>query len=94
MHVDMKALEALTTERDISLDRLILAIEIAVKTAYAQSEEAKPFAHAKLDRETGEIKIIIPTFGPDGEKISDEIEELGAFSRVATSTAQIGRAHV
>jgi N utilization substance protein A len=88
MHVDMKALEALTTERDISLDRLILAIEIAVKTAYAQSEEAKPFAHAKLDRETGEIKIIIPTFGPDGEKISDEIEELGAFSRVATSTAR------
>jgi N utilization substance protein A len=88
MHVDMKALEALTTERDISLDRLILAIEIAVKTAYAQSEEAKPFAHAKLDRETGEIKIIIPTFGSDGEKISDEIEELGSFSRVATSTAR------
>ena len=88
MHVDMKALEALTTERDISLDRLILAIEIAVKTAYAQSEGAKPFAHAKLERESGEIRIIIPTFGPDGEKIGDEIEELGSFSRIATSTAR------
>lgn len=88
MHVDMKALEALTTERDISLDRLILAIEIAVKTAYAQSENAKPFAHAKLDRATGEIRIIIPVFGPDGEKIGEEIEELGSFSRIATSTAR------
>ena len=65
MNVDMKVLEALTIDRDIPLDRLIVAIEIAVKTAYNEMEGAKPFAHAKLDRVTGEIKIIIPVFGPD-----------------------------
>ncbi|NDA84082.1 MAG: transcription termination/antitermination protein NusA, partial [Actinobacteria bacterium] len=50
MNVDMKVLEALTIDRDIPLDRLIVAIEIAVKTAYNEMEGAKPFAHAKLDR--------------------------------------------
>ena len=71
----MKALISLTTERDIPLDRLITAIEIAVKAAYVSTDDAKPYAHAKLDRETGEIRILVPIFGEDGEKI-DEIVSL------------------
>ena len=63
MNVDMKVLEALTIERDIPLDRLITAIEIAVKLAYNEMEGARPYAHAKLDRESGEIRIVVPTFG-------------------------------
>ena len=88
MNVDMKILEALTIEREIPLERLITAIEIAVKTAYNELEEAKPFAHAKLDRESGEIKIIVPVFGPDGEKIDEIVDEPAGFSRIASSTAR------
>lgn len=88
MNVDMKVLEALTIDRDIPLDRLITAIEIAVKTAYNEMEGAKPFAHAKLDRVTGEIKILIPVFGPDGEKIDEVTDEPAGFSRIASSTAR------
>jgi N utilization substance protein A len=88
MHVDMKALISLTTERDIPLDRLITAIEIAVKAAYVSTDEAKPYAHAKLDRETGEIRILVPIFGEDGEKIDEIVDEPTGFSRVATSTAR------
>lgn len=88
MNVDMKVLEALTLDRDIPLDKLITAIEIAVKTAYNEMEGAKPFAHARLDRLTGEIKIIIPVFGPDGEKINEVIDEPEGFSRIASSTAR------
>ncbi|NQW64631.1 MAG: transcription termination/antitermination protein NusA [Actinobacteria bacterium] len=88
MHVDMKALISLTTERDIPLDRLITAIEIAVKAAYVSTDDAKPYAHAKLDRETGEIRILVPIFGEDGEKIDEIIDEPTGFSRVATSTAR------
>jgi len=87
MHVDMKALISLTTERDIPLDRLITAIEIAVKAAYVSTDEAKPYAHAKLDRDTGEIRILVPIFGEDGEKIDEIVDEPTGFSRVATSTA-------
>jgi N utilization substance protein A len=88
MHVDMKALISLTTERDILLDRLITAIEIAVKAAYVSTDDAKPYAHAKLDRETGEIRILVPIFGEDGEKIDEIVDEPTGFSRVATSTAR------
>ena len=84
----MKALISLTTERDIPLDRLITAIEIAVKAAYVSTDDAKPYAHAKLDRDTGEIRILVPIFGEDGEKIDEIVDEPTGFSRVATSTAR------
>ena len=88
MNVDLKVLEALTIERDIPLERLISAIEVAVKIAYCEMEGAKSYAYAKLDRETGEIKIIVPELGPDGEKIGEIVDELPGFSRIASSTAR------
>jgi N utilization substance protein A len=88
MNVDMKVLESLTIEKEIPLERLITAIEIAVKTAYNEMEGAKPFAHAKLDRMTGEIRIIVPIFGPDGERIGDSEDDIPGFSRIASATAR------
>lgn len=88
MNVDMKVLEALTIERDIPLERLISAIEVAVKIAYSEIEGAKPHAYARLDRTSGEIKILVPEFGPDGEKVGESIDELPGFSRIASSTAR------
>lgn len=88
MNVDMKVLEALTIEREIPLERLISAIEVAVKIAYNEMEGAKPYAYARLDRESGEIKIIVPEFGPDGERIGEFVDELPGFSRIASSTAR------
>jgi N utilization substance protein A len=88
MNVDMKALASLTIEREIPLERLILAIEAAVLTAYAHMPQAKPHAYAHLDRESGEIKIMVPVFGEDGEKIDEAIDSPEGFSRIATSTAR------
>jgi N utilization substance protein A len=51
-------------------------------------EGAKPYAYAKLDRESGEIKIIVPEFGPDGERVGEFVDELPGFSRIASSTAR------
>jgi N utilization substance protein A len=41
-----------------------------------------------LDRESGEIQILIPQFNEIGEKIGDEQDMPEGFSRVATSTAR------
>jgi len=60
MHVEMDALIHLTNEKDMPLEQLIQAIEVGVLTAYNQSHEPKRHAHAKLNRETGEIQILIP----------------------------------
>ena len=47
MHVEMSALAALTTEKDIALEELIYAIEVAVLGAYNQTDTAK--RHAARD---------------------------------------------
>ena len=88
MHVEMSALAALTTEKDISLEELIYAIEVAVLGAYNQTDTAKRHARAHLDRETGEIQILVPIFGEDGTRVSEEADSPDGFSRVATSTAR------
>ncbi len=88
MQVEMSALVALTIEKGIPLGQLIDAIEVAVLIAYNQTEGAKRHAYSHLDRETGAIKILIPTFGEDGIKIGDEEDAPEGFSRVATSTAR------
>lgn len=88
MHVEMEALVALTTEKGIPLEQLIQAIEIGVLTAYNQTDEAKRHARAVLDRESGEIQILVPQFNEIGEKIGDEPDMPAGFSRMATSTAR------
>ena len=88
MHVEMSALIALTTEKGIPLEQLIQGIEVGVLTAYNQTDEAKRHARAYLDRESGEISILVPQFNEIGEKIGDEPDMPEGFSRVATSTAR------
>ena len=70
MHVEMEALVALTTEKGMSLEQLIQAIEAGVLTAYNETAEPNRYAQAKLNRETGEIQIIIPEFNEMGERIA------------------------
>jgi N utilization substance protein A len=74
MHVEMSALAALTTEKDIALEELIYGIEVAVLGAYNQTETAKRHARAHLDRETGEISILVPIFGEDGTRTGEEVK--------------------
>ena len=70
MNVEMDALVALTNEKGMSLEQLIQAIEVGVLTAYNQGHEPNRYAQARLNRETGEIQIIIPAFNELGEKIA------------------------
>ncbi len=56
MHVEMSALAALTTEKDIALEELIYAIEVAVLGAYNQTDTAKrqPHRHRQQRRHHGD----------------------------------------
>ena len=88
MHVEMEALVALTTEKGMSLEQLIQAIEAGVLTAYNETAEPNRYAQAKLNRETGEIQIIIPEFNEMGERIAEKVDEPEGFGRTITSTAR------
>ncbi len=88
MNVDVKALVALTIEREMPLEKLINAIENGVAAAYAELPEAHPNGRAVLNRQTGEIVIYYPVLGPDGDRIDTAIDSPEGFSRIATSTAR------
>jgi N utilization substance protein A len=88
MHVEMDALAALTTAKEMPLEQLIQAIEAGVLTAYQEGAEPNRYAQARLNRETGEIQIIIPVFNEMGERISEEVDSPEGFNRVITSTAR------
>ena len=88
MHVDMAALHLLATEKAMPIEPLIRAIEAGVLTAYNEGAEPNRYAQARLDRETGKISIIVPTFNEMGERIAEEDGSPEGFDRVATSTAR------
>ena len=88
MHVDMKTLEAVTIERDIPINNLISAIEVAVLAAYNQSEHAREHARAHLERETGEIQIFVPVFSETGDRIGEVQDHDESFGRIAAQTAR------
>jgi N utilization substance protein A len=88
MHVEMDALVALTTEKGMSLEQLIQAIEAGVLTAYGESAAPNRYAQARLNRESGEIQIIIPVFNELGERVGEEVDLPEGFGRVTTSAAR------
>ncbi len=88
MHVDMVALAHLATEKAMPLEPLIKAIEDGVLAAYNETATPNRYAQARLNRETGEIQIIIPIFNELGERIAEEVDSPEGFSRTITSTAR------
>jgi N utilization substance protein A len=85
MHVDMQALAALTTEKAMPIEALITAIELGVLTAYNELPDAKPRAFSRLNRETGDVAILIPIYSEEGERIAEEEDCPDGFARSATS---------
>ena len=85
MHVDMQALAALTSEKAMPMEALITAIELGVLTAYNELPEAKPRAFSRLNRETGDVAILIPIYNEEGERIAEEEDCPEGFARSATS---------
>ena len=64
--VDVDALIALATHKQMPLEDLITEIESGVLTAYYETDAPKRQARASIDRETGEIIIWVPTFNELG----------------------------
>ena len=86
--VDVEALIALAYHKEIPLEQLITEIESGVLEAYYQTLEPKRQARAAIDRETGEISILVPTFNEIGERISEDRDEPEGFARTVTSTVR------
>ena len=67
MDIDMNVLRSLVSEKEISLDVLIDAIEQALLVAYHRTPGAHEDARAELDRKSGHVTVYAAERDESGE---------------------------
>lgn len=94
MDIDMNALRMLEREKELPLDIVVAAIELALLVAYQRSEGAQPLARVELDRKSGHVTVWAREHGgtgeddersPDGPEYDDTPS---GFGRIAATTAK------
>src|SRR5690349_20119671 len=88
MDIDLSVLRGLESEKDISMDLAIKAIEDALLVAYHKSGDAAPTARVEVDRRTGHVTVWAAETGEDGEVLSERDDTPDGFGRIAATTAR------
>ena len=88
MDIDLSVLRSLESEKDISLDQAIKAIEDALLVAYHKSEGASVAARVEVDRKSGHVTVWAIQTGPDGAVVQEYDDTPAGFGRIAATTAR------
>ena len=88
MDIDLSVLRSLESEKDISLDQAIKAIEDALLVAYHKSEGASATARVEVDRKSGHVTVWAVQTGPDGVVVQEYDDTPAGFGRIAATTAR------
>ena len=88
MDIDLNVLRSLESEKDISLDLAIKAIEDALLVAYHKSEGASPSARVEVDRKSGHVTVWAIQTSPDGAVVREFDDTPAGFGRIAATTAR------
>ena len=85
----MEALQALATDRGISVDALFGALADALEHAYKRMPDAYEYAWVTINPETMEFQVFAQELDEDGEPVGDEFEVTpDNFGRIAAQTAR------
>ena len=88
MDIDLSALRSLQTEKDISMDLSIKAIEDALLVAYHRSDGAAATARVEVNRGTGHVTVWAAETGDEGQVIKEYDDTPDGFGRIAATTAR------
>jgi transcription termination/antitermination protein NusA len=88
MDIDLSALRLLQSEKDISLDLSIKAIEDALLRAYQHSDGSAASARVQVDRQTGHVTVWAAELGEDGQVAREYDDTPDGFGRIAATTAR------
>jgi transcription termination/antitermination protein NusA len=90
MDIDLSVLRSLESEKDISSETAIKAIEDALLMAYHKTDGANPVARVEVDRKTGHVTVWATQASPDGAIASGrEYDDTPVgFGRIAATTAR------
>jgi N utilization substance protein A len=88
MDIDLSALRGLQTEKDISMDLSVKAIEDALLVAYHRSEGAAATARVEVNKTTGHVTVWAAETGEDGQVVREYDDTPDGFGRIAATTAR------
>ena len=88
MDIDLSVLRSLESEKDISMELAVKAIEDALLVAYHRTEGAAPTARVEVDRTTGHVTVWAAETGEDGEVLREYDDTPDGFGRIAATTAR------
>jgi N utilization substance protein A len=89
MDIDLSVLRSLESEKDISLETVIKAIEDALLMAYHKTEGASLAARVEVDRKTGHVTVWArETSGVEGATPREYDDTPAGFGRIAATTAR------
>ena len=88
MDIDMRALRALESEKEISFDTLVQAIEAALLVAYQKTEGHESTARVELDRKTGHVVVWAAETDGEGNVLREWDDTPSGFGRIASTTAK------
>jgi N utilization substance protein A len=97
MDIDLSVLRSLESEKDISMELAIKAIEDALLVAYHKTEGAAPTARVEVDRQSGHVTVWASNTadpGEDGEvtgagEVAGDYDDTPeGFGRIAATTAR------
>ena len=91
MDIDLSVLRSLESEKDISLDLAIKAIEDALLVAYHKTEGASAAARVEVDRKSGHVTVWAGQAAPEGAEAAETAEyddTPAGFGRIAATTAR------
>jgi N utilization substance protein A len=89
MDIDLSVLRSLESEKDISLETVIKAIEDALLMAYHKTEGASPAARVEVDRKTGHVTVWArESSSPEGTTAREYDDTPAGFGRIAATTAR------
>jgi len=86
--IDLNILRSLESEKDISMELVIKAIEDALLIAYHRTEGAQPVARVELDRGSGHVTVWASETDDEGNVEREYDDTPSAFGRIAATTAK------
>ncbi|MDF0531614.1 transcription termination factor NusA [Tsukamurella sp. 8F] len=88
MNIDIAALKAIEAEKDIAVDTVIDAIQIALLTAYKHTDGHQPHAYIDIDRKSGAVRVIAQELDAEGNVIGEWDDTPEGFGRIAADSAR------
>src|SRR4051794_6037965 len=88
MDIDMTVLRSLVSEKEISLDVLVDAIEQALLVAYHRTPGAHEDTRAELDRKSGHVTVYAAGRHEGGDAPRESDDPPAGFGRIAATTAK------